>query len=120
VIGGGVVACNALHRDRDGADVFVLSHRFSIDRLLLARRDLQLALLDRWYSDHGCGGRMILLPARDLDHRRRAGHGLELRTYHPSVPANLLKPGAVMVDVAIDQGGCFETSDPTTHHEPTF
>jgi alanine dehydrogenase len=32
----------------------------------------------------------------------------------------LMKPGAVMVDVAIDQGGCFETSHPTTHHEPTF
>jgi alanine dehydrogenase len=32
----------------------------------------------------------------------------------------LLKPGSVMVDVAIDQGGCFETSHPTTHSEPTF
>lgn len=32
----------------------------------------------------------------------------------------LLRPGSVMVDVAIDQGGCFETSHPTTHSEPTF
>jgi alanine dehydrogenase len=32
----------------------------------------------------------------------------------------LMKPGAVLVDVAIDQGGCFETSKPTTHGEPTF
>ena len=32
----------------------------------------------------------------------------------------LMKPGAVLVDVAIDQGGCFETSRPTTHREPTF
>ncbi len=31
-----------------------------------------------------------------------------------------MKPGAVMVDVAIDQGGCFETSHPTTHADPTF
>jgi alanine dehydrogenase len=31
-----------------------------------------------------------------------------------------LPPGAVLVDVAIDQGGCFETSRPTTHHAPTF
>lgn len=31
-----------------------------------------------------------------------------------------MKPGAVLVDVAIDQGGCFETSRPTTHSEPTF
>ena len=31
-----------------------------------------------------------------------------------------MKPGAVIVDVAIDQGGCFETSKPTTHAEPTY
>ena len=31
-----------------------------------------------------------------------------------------MKQGAVVVDVAIDQGGCFETSHPTTHTEPTF
>lgn len=31
-----------------------------------------------------------------------------------------MKPGAVIVDVAIDQGGCFETSRPTTHRDPTY
>jgi alanine dehydrogenase len=31
-----------------------------------------------------------------------------------------MKKGSVMVDVAIDQGGCFETSRPTTHHDPVF
>ncbi len=31
-----------------------------------------------------------------------------------------MKPGAVVVDISIDQGGCFETSRPTTHAEPTF
>lgn len=31
-----------------------------------------------------------------------------------------MKPGSVLVDVAIDQGGCFETSRPTTHENPTF
>lgn len=31
-----------------------------------------------------------------------------------------MRPGAVLVDVAIDQGGCFETSRPTTHAEPTY
>ena len=31
-----------------------------------------------------------------------------------------MKPGSVLVDVAIDQGGCFETSHPTTHADPTF
>jgi alanine dehydrogenase len=33
---------------------------------------------------------------------------------------SLMQPGTVMVDVAIDQGGCFETSRPTTHEEPTY
>ena len=32
----------------------------------------------------------------------------------------LMQPGTVLVDVAIDQGGCFETSHPTTHAEPTY
>ncbi len=31
-----------------------------------------------------------------------------------------MKPGAVMVDISIDQGGCFETSRPTTHQQPTY
>jgi alanine dehydrogenase len=31
-----------------------------------------------------------------------------------------MKPGSVLVDVAIDQGGCFETSRPTTHSDPTY
>ena len=33
---------------------------------------------------------------------------------------SLMEPGTVLVDVAIDQGGCFETSRPTTHSEPTY
>jgi alanine dehydrogenase len=31
-----------------------------------------------------------------------------------------MKPGSVLVDVSIDQGGCFETSRPTTHANPTY
>ncbi len=31
-----------------------------------------------------------------------------------------MRPGSVLVDIAIDQGGCFETSKPTTHSEPTY
>jgi alanine dehydrogenase len=31
-----------------------------------------------------------------------------------------MKPGSVIVDIAIDQGGCFETSRPTTHASPTY
>ena len=32
----------------------------------------------------------------------------------------LMRPGSLLVDVAIDQGGCFETSKPTTHSQPTY
>jgi alanine dehydrogenase len=32
----------------------------------------------------------------------------------------LMKPGAVVVDVCVDQGGCFETTHPTTHKNPTY
>jgi alanine dehydrogenase len=35
-------------------------------------------------------------------------------------PCSRMKPGAVLVDVAIDQGGCFETSRATTHADPTY
>jgi alanine dehydrogenase len=42
----------------------------------------------------------------------------------PTLVSSLLvaqmKPGAVLVDIAIDQGGCFEDSRPTTHDDPTF
>ena len=31
-----------------------------------------------------------------------------------------MRPGSVVVDISIDQGGCFETSKPTTHAEPTY
>jgi alanine dehydrogenase len=31
-----------------------------------------------------------------------------------------MKPGSVLVDIAVDQGGCFEDTRPTTHDEPTF
>ena len=31
-----------------------------------------------------------------------------------------MKPGAVIIDVAIDQGGCVETTRPTTHSKPTY
>ena len=31
-----------------------------------------------------------------------------------------MKPGSVLVDISIDQGGCFETSRPTTHADPTY
>ena len=49
-------------------------------------------------------------------HRRARGRRGWLRAR----TSQMMKPGAVIVDVAIDQGGCVETSRPTTHSDPTY
>jgi alanine dehydrogenase len=41
-------------------------------------------------------------------------------TLIPRTTVAMMKPGAVIVDVAVDQGGCIETTHPTTHKEPTY
>jgi alanine dehydrogenase len=47
-------------------------------------------------------------------------HGAKAPKLVTNAQVKLMKPGAVLVDIAIDQGGCFEDSHPTTHAEPTF
>src|ERR1700749_528087 len=91
VIGGGVVGMNAAFIAIGmEADVFVFDR--SIDRL----RELDVIF-----------GAVLV-------------HGARAPYVITREQLRLMKPGAVMVDVAIDQGGCFETSHPTTHAEPTF
>ena len=46
--------------------------------------------------------------------------GARARVWSANEDLKLMKPGAVIIDVAIDQGGCVETSRPTTHSKPTF
>jgi alanine dehydrogenase len=46
--------------------------------------------------------------------------GAKAPTLVPNSLVANMKPGAVLVDIAIDQGGCFEDSRPTTHDDPTF
>jgi alanine dehydrogenase len=46
--------------------------------------------------------------------------GAKAPTLVPNSLVAHMKPGAVLVDIAIDQGGCFEDSHPTTHDDPTF
>ena len=46
--------------------------------------------------------------------------GAKAPTLVPNSLVAHMKPGAVLVDIAIDQGGCFEDSRPTTHDDPTF
>ena len=116
VIGGGVVGMNAAFIAIGmEADVFVFDR--SIDRL----RDLEVAFGGRCstvYSTRLAVEQM--LPSADLVIGAVLVHGARAPYVIRREQLALMKPGAVLVDVAIDQGGCFETSRPTTHREPTF
>ncbi len=116
VIGGGVVGMNAAFIAIGmEADVFVFDR--SIDRL----RELEVAFGGRCstvYSTRLAVEQM--LPSADLVIGAVLVHGARAPYVIRREQLALMKPGAVLVDVAIDQGGCFETSHPTTHHDPTF
>jgi alanine dehydrogenase len=116
VIGGGVVGINAARMAMGmGADVTLLDR--SIDRL---------KELDMWF-----GGRLKTVYSTEESVERHAleadlvvGAVLIPGAAAPKLISRALvarmKTGAVMVDVAIDQGGCFETSKATTHAAPTY
>ena len=116
IIGGGSVGQNAAAVAIGmGADVFIFD--VSIDRL----RELEVALGGRCSTVFSSTLAIEeLLPRTDLV----IGAVLVVGDRAPYVIRRnqlaLMRPGTVIVDVAIDQGGCFETSRPTTHHEPTF
>jgi alanine dehydrogenase len=116
VIGGGVVGMNAAFVAIGmGADVFVYDK--SIDRL----RELEVDFggsCSTVYSTTLAIEEM--LPRADLVVGAVLVHGARAPYVVSREQLTLMKPGAVLVDVAIDQGGCFETSHPTTHHDPTF
>ena len=116
VIGGGVVGMNAAFVAIGmGADVFVYDK--SIDRL----RELEgifAGACSTVFSTTLAVEEM--LPRADLVIGAVLVHGARAPYVVRREQLRLMKPGAVLVDVAIDQGGCFETSHPTTHHEPTF
>ncbi|HWT90189.1 MAG TPA: alanine dehydrogenase [Solirubrobacterales bacterium] len=116
VIGGGVVGMNAAFIAIGmEADVFVFDR--SIDRL----RELEIAFGGRCstvYSTRLAVEEM--LPRADLVIGAVLIHGARAPYVVRREQLALMKPGAVLVDVAIDQGGCFETSRPTTHRDPTF
>jgi alanine dehydrogenase len=116
VIGGGVVGMNAAFIAIGmEADVFVFDR--SIDRL----RDLDVIFNGRCSTVYSTTLAVEeMLPRADLVIGAVLVHGARAPYVVTREQLKLMKPGAVMVDVAIDQGGCFETSRPTTHHEPTF
>jgi alanine dehydrogenase len=116
VIGGGVVGMNAAFIAIGmEADVFVFEK--SIDRL----RELDIAFGGRCSTVFSTTLAIEeMLPRVDLVIGAVLVHGARAPFVVRREQLKVMKKGAVLVDVAIDQGGCFETSRPTTHHEPTF
>ncbi|MEA2216986.1 MAG: alanine dehydrogenase, partial [Solirubrobacteraceae bacterium] len=116
VIGGGVVGLNAaLIAIGMQADVFVFDR--SIPRL----RDLDLVFGGRASTVYSSTLAIEeMLAAADLVIGAVLVHGGRAPHVVTREQLKLMKPHAVLVDVSIDQGGCFETSRPTTHSDPTY
>jgi alanine dehydrogenase len=116
VIGGGAVGMNAAFIAIGmEADVFV--YDTSIDRL----RELDVAFGGR--SSTVFSSILSIeerLPETDLVIGGVLVHGARAPHVIKRDQLGLMKEHSVLVDVAIDQGGCFETSRPTTHQNPTF
>jgi alanine dehydrogenase len=116
VVGGGVVGMNAAFIAIGmEADVFVYDK--SIDRL----RELDVVFgggCSTVYSTTLAIEEM--LPRADLVIGAVLVHGARAPFVVRREQLAPMKPGAVLVDVSIDQGGCFETSHPTTHRDPIF
>jgi alanine dehydrogenase len=116
VIGGGVVGMNAAFIAIGmEADVFVFDR--SIDRL----RVLDVAFAGRASTVFSSTLAIEeMLPLADLVIGAVLVHGGRAPHVVTREQLKLMRPHAVLVDVSIDQGGCFETSRPTTHSDPTF
>ncbi len=116
VIGGGVVGMNAAFIAIGmEADVFVFDR--NVDRL----RELDVIFGGRCSTVFSSTLEIEeRLPTADLVIGAVLIHGAKAPHVVTREQLKRMKPGAVLVDVSIDQGGCFETSRPTTHSEPTY
>jgi alanine dehydrogenase len=116
VIGGGVVGMNAAFIAIGmEADVFVFDR--SVDRL----RELDIIFAGRCSTVFSSTLEIEeRLPTADLVIGAVLIHGAKAPHVITREQLKSMKKGAVLVDVSIDQGGCFETSRPTTHSEPTY
>jgi alanine dehydrogenase len=116
VIGGGVVGMNAAFIAIGmEADVFVFDR--SIDRL----RELEVAFGGRASTVYSSTLAIEeMLPQADLVIGAVLVRGGRAPHVISREQLKLMRPQAVLVDVSIDQGGCFETSRPTTHSDPTY
>ncbi|MCX6455997.1 MAG: alanine dehydrogenase [Actinobacteria bacterium] len=116
VIGGGVAGLNAAVIAMGmGADVTVLDRSIprmqEIDSLYSGR-------IKTLFSAHASIEREVL--QADLVIGAVLVHGAKAPKLVSNELVSRMKHGSVLVDIAIDQGGCFEDSKPTTHAEPTF
>ena len=116
ILGGGVVGKNAAQIAAGfQADVAILD--VSVDRLRYLE-DIMPANVNTLFSDRHTIREQLqqadLVIGSVLIPGARAPHLIS------KDDLKLMKPGAVLIDVCIDQGGCAETSRPTTHSEPTY
>jgi alanine dehydrogenase len=116
VIGGGVVGMNAAFIAL-GMEATVFVYDRNIDRL----RELDIAFNGR--ADTCFATTLSIeerLPDVDLVIGAVLVHGARAPHVITRAQLGLMKRRSVLVDVSIDQGGCFETSHPTTHSDPTY
>src|SRR6266536_5750668 len=115
VLGGGVSGINAARIATGiGADVTILE--VDVERMRFL--DITLHTAHTLYSNEA--HLMELLPSVDLLIGAVLLPGAKAPRLIGREMLRRMRPGSVLVDIAIDQGGCAETSRPTTHHAPVF
>lgn len=115
VLGGGASGINAARMAQGlGADVTILEVDLERMRFL----DITLHTAHTLYSNEA--HLMDLLPDVDLLIGAVLVPGAKAPKLIHREMLRRMRPGSVLVDIAIDQGGCAETSRPTTHHDPVY
>jgi alanine dehydrogenase len=115
VLGGGAAGINAARMAQGlGADVTILEVDLERMRFL----DITLHTAHTLYSNES--HLMDLLPTVDLLIGAVLVPGARAPKLIRRDMLRRMRPGSVLVDIAIDQGGCAETSHATTHHQPVF
>jgi alanine dehydrogenase len=115
VIGGGTAGVNAARMATGlGADVTILE--VDVERMRFL--DITMQSAHTLYSSPAHV--LDMLPTVDLLIGAVLVPGAKAPKLISREMLRVMKPGSVLVDIAIDQGGCVETSRPTTHHAPTF
>ncbi|TMH33213.1 MAG: alanine dehydrogenase [Betaproteobacteria bacterium] len=116
ILGGGVVGSHACHIALGmGAEVWVLDRSTDVLRALWRQFGRPLNTV---FSTHDAIERHVT--TADLVVGGVLIPGASAPKLVSAELVTKMKKGSVIVDVAIDQGGCFETSRPTTHAEPTY